>query len=109
MRKAKKLIIAFLFIVIYAVEASGTIESDVGARHAVSLPSTEKAEEQEPWTGVDVSIVGKYATRFGRPPRDPYINTDRGDLLLCVFTISGVIGGFVIGYNWHRLMKSDPK
>lgn len=62
-------------------------------------------EEQEPWTGIDVSIVGKYATSFGRPPRAPYINTDKGDLLLCLFTLGGAIGGFVIGYNWHRLMK----
>ncbi len=68
-------------------------------------PCCTIAETQEPWTGIDVSIVGKYATSFGRPPRDPYINTDKGDLLLCVFTISGAISGFVIGYNWHKLIN----
>lgn len=68
-------------------------------------PCCEASETQEPWTGIDVSIVGKYATSFGRPPRDPYINTDRGDLLLCLFTLGGAISGFVIGYNWHKLIK----
>lgn len=86
MCNSKKLVIVFLFVAIHAVEVFGA---------------------QEPWTGIDVSIVGKYATSFGRPPRDPYINTDRGDLLLCLFTLSGVIGGFVIGYNWHKLMAGQ--
>ncbi|MGR3311173.1 MAG: hypothetical protein ACUZ77_10415 [Candidatus Brocadiales bacterium] len=94
MRKSKKHTVMFLLITIVIV----------GAYCNTPLLGVE---EQEPWTGIDVSIVGKYATRFGRPPRDPYINTDKGDLLLCVFTISGAIGGFIVGYNWHKLMKSD--
>ena len=57
----------------------------------------------EKWTGIDVSIVGMYAEKYGHPPRDPYINTDQGDLLLFVFTAAGVIGGFVIGYNSRKL------
>ena len=68
-------------------------------------PCCAASETQEPWTGIDVSIVGKYATSFGRPPRNPYINTNKGDLLLCLFTLGGTIGGFIIGYNWHKLMK----
>lgn len=59
--------------------------------------------EEGVWTGIDVSIVGKYASKYGRPPRDPYLNTDQGDLLLFVFTVAGVIGGFVIGFNVRRL------
>ncbi|NUN23097.1 MAG: hypothetical protein HUU09_06465 [Candidatus Jettenia caeni] len=65
--------------------------------------ATPTQAEEEVWTGIDVSIVGKYATKYGHPPRDPYINTDKGDLLLFVFTISGVIGGFIIGFNVRRL------
>ncbi|MCF6150400.1 MAG: hypothetical protein E3K37_17330 [Candidatus Kuenenia sp.] len=64
----------------------------------------DRADEGEgAWTGIDVSIVGKYAARYGRPPRDPYINTDQGDLLLFVFTLAGVIGGFVIGFNVRKI------
>ena len=62
-----------------------------------------QAREEGAWTGIDVSIVGKYASEYGRPPRDPYINTDQGDLLLFVFTLAGVIGGFVIGFNARKL------
>ncbi len=62
-----------------------------------------QASENEAWTGIDVSIVGKYAAKYGRPPRDPYINTDQGDLLLFVFTAAGVIGGFIIGFNARKI------
>ena len=89
-------IIAFLFPLTLTLTLKGGGE---GGGCAAS-------ETQEPWTGIDVSIVGKYATSFGRPPRNPYINTDKGDLLLCLFTLGGAISGFVIGYNWHKLMKS---
>ncbi len=79
----------------------------------------EVVEEQEGiesggknWTGIDVSIVGKYAKKYGHPPRKPYINTDQGDLLLFVFTIAGLIGGIIIGYNFRKLFiekKHDHK
>ncbi len=59
--------------------------------------------EDQKWTGIDVSIVGKYAEKYGHPPRKPYINTDQGDLLLFVFTVAGLIGGIIIGYNIRKL------
>ncbi len=59
--------------------------------------------ENGKWTGIDVSIVGKYAEQYGHPPRDPYINTDQGDLLLFVFTFFGLVGGIIIGYNFRKL------
>ena len=62
-----------------------------------------RTNEEGEWTGIDVSIVGKYATKYGHPPREPYINTDKGDLLLFVFTIAGVIGGFIMGFNARKL------
>ncbi len=65
-------------------------------------PATQTSEDGA-WTGIDVSIVGKYAEKYGRPPREPYINTDKGDLLLFVFTLAGVVGGFVIGFNARKL------
>ncbi len=59
--------------------------------------------QDQKWTGIDVSIVGKYAEKYGHPPRKPYINTDQGDLLLFVFTVAGLIGGIIIGYNVRKL------
>ncbi len=69
----------------------------------VEVEETAATEEDGKWTGIDVSIVGKYAKKYGRPPRDPYINTDQGDLLLFVFTFFGLVGGIIIGYNFRKL------
>ena len=67
--------------------------------------------EEEKWSGVDESVVGKFARELGREPQDPLINTDQGDMLLFVFTLAGTVGGFVVGYQWHKLFvagRVDP-
>ena len=55
------------------------------------------------WGGVDESVVEKYAEEHGREARDPFINTDKGDLLLFVFLLAGAVGGFTGGYYWREL------
>ncbi len=55
------------------------------------------------WSGVDETVVEKFAIEAGRPPRQPYINTDRGDLLLFVVLLAGVAGGFVLGYYYREI------
>ncbi|GAM09632.1 cobalt transport protein CbiM [Geobacter sp. OR-1] len=60
-----------------------------------------------PWTGVDEAVVEKIAKEHGREARSPLINSDRGDLLLFVFLVAGVIGGFVAGYCWRSLSKKN--
>ncbi len=52
----------------------------------------------EKWPGVDESVVKKYAKEHGREAKEPLINTDQGDLLLFVFLLAGVVGGFAAGY-----------
>ncbi|MCC6347916.1 MAG: cobalt transporter [Nitrospirales bacterium] len=73
-------------------------------------PVVLHAEEQEggKWGGVDESIVEKYAKEHGREAREPYINTDQGDLLLFVCLLGGTVGGFFAGYYWRTLMDSGP-
>ena len=62
------------------------------------------AENQEPkWPGVDEVVVEKFARDLGREARDPYINTDQGDLLLFLFALAGSVGGFTMGYLWHKV------
>ncbi len=61
------------------------------------------------WGGVDESVVEKYAEEHGRPPRDPFINTDQGDLLLFVFLLAGAVGGFAAGYYWRQLTERRQK
>lgn len=53
------------------------------------------------YAGVDKTVVEKIAKDAGRSPRAPYINTDQGDLLIFLFLIAGLAGGFIIGYNWR--------
>ena len=68
------------------------------------------AEKPEKWPGVDESVVEKYAKEHGREAREPFINTDQGDLLLFVFLLAGTIGGFAAGYYWRILMvERAPK
>ena len=59
--------------------------------------------EMKPWEGVDETVVKKVAADAGHPARDPYINTDQGDLLLFLFLLAGAIGGFIIGYTFRVL------
>lgn len=61
------------------------------------------------WSGIDVSVVEKYAKEHGRAPRDPIINTDQGDLLLFMFLLAGTIGGFFAGYYWKTLTIKNNK
>ena len=55
------------------------------------------------WSGVDESVVERIAAEAGRPAREPYINTDQGDILLFVFLTAGTVGGFIAGYQYRKL------
>lgn len=55
------------------------------------------------WSGIDETIVEKVAEEHGRSAWTPFINTDQGDLLLFVFLLAGIAGGFILGYFWYKL------
>jgi hypothetical protein len=59
---------------------------------------------EEKWTGVDESVVEKYAKEHGHEKRKSFIDTDQGDLLLFAFLLAGVVGGFTAGYYWRVLI-----
>ncbi len=101
----KKYIVIFVFMLcftqlhaLYATEPGMPVPIE-----GIDVEEAVTSEEEGKWVGIDVSIVGKYADKYGHPPRDPYINTDQGDLLLFVFTFFGLVGGIVIGYNFRKL------
>lgn len=52
-------------------------------------------------------VVEKYAQEVGTAERDPYINTDKGDLLLFLFAVGGAMAGFWLGYNWRDLFGKE--
>lgn len=55
------------------------------------------------WAGVDETVIERAAAAAGRPARPPLIDTDQGDLLLFVFLLAGIGGGFVAGYHFRTL------
>lgn len=55
------------------------------------------------WQGVDATVVERFARQAGRGARRPYIDTDRGDMLLFVFLLAGISGGFLGGYCFREL------
>jgi hypothetical protein len=71
---------------------------------AVTLFAAAPAPTEAPrWKGVDETVIEKFAEEAGRPPWEPYINTDRGDLLLFLFLVAGAAGGFIAGYTFRGL------
>ncbi|MCG2709068.1 MAG: hypothetical protein Q8N12_00380 [Thermodesulfovibrionales bacterium] len=70
----------------------------------LTTPYSSFVTASDKWQGVDESVVEKYAKEHGREAREPFINTDQGDLLLFVFLLAGTVGGFAGGYYWRILM-----
>ncbi len=99
--RLRYLVIVIILPVLFA--AASFAEEPVEENDAPAAQTSENGA----WTGIDVSIVGKYAEKYGRPPREPYINTDKGDLILFVFTLAGVVGGFIIGFNARKLFYEN--
>jgi len=60
--------------------------------------------------GADENVGGvanRYAEEVGAGERDPFINTDKGDLLLFMFAIGGAAAGFWLGYNCRDLFDKE--
>lgn len=68
-------------------------------------PLHRAASEAVKWQGVDEAVIEKVAKEHGRPPAEPLINTDQGDLLLFLFLLAGATGGFIAGYTWRKLIE----
>jgi ABC-type cobalt transport system substrate-binding protein len=75
----------------------------------ILFPMSTVATASQKWQGVDESVVEKVAKEHGRATKTPLINTDQGDLLLFVFLLAGVVGGFTAGYYWRVLTESKVK
>ncbi|MGE5575636.1 MAG: hypothetical protein ACM3TT_00380 [Syntrophothermus sp.] len=70
---------------------------------AATAAAVTMAQGIPPWSGTDV-IVEKFAEDLGGvQAREPFINTDQGDLLLFVFALGGFGAGFTAGYLWRIL------
>jgi len=70
---------------------------------AAAAGLTGAESDRSAWQGIDETVVERIAVEAGRPPREPFLNTDQGDLLLFLFLLAGAAGGFVTGYCFRSL------
>jgi cobalt/nickel transport system permease protein len=77
------------------------------AKQAPEAVVTSAADASQPagkFTGMDEAVNEKLAEAAGRPPRDPYINTEEmGDLWNLLLLSAGGICGFILGRWWHLI------
>jgi len=50
-------------------------------------------------------VIEEYTQKVGVTERDPFINTDKGDILLFLFAIAGLTSGFYLGYSWKNIVS----
>ncbi|MHB8172651.1 MAG: hypothetical protein ACYDG6_14105 [Thermincolia bacterium] len=58
------------------------------------------------FSGVDEIVnveINQLSIAAGAGERDPFINTDQGNLLLFLFLLSGLVVGFYLGYQWRGI------
>ena len=61
------------------------------------------------WSGVDESVVEKFAEQANRPARKPLIDIGEGDLPLFCFLVAGAVGGFIAGYHFRELFPPNSR
>ena len=69
----------------------------------VALSANNIVRDEGVWSDATDVLSGKAAEQAGREARDPYINTEQGNMLVFFFCLGGVAAGSAIGYNWRRL------
>ena len=99
MKSATRIITTSIVVIIAALAIWGWL----------ALPRGEAEGAEGPWGGVDVTVIEQYAIDAGREAREPFINTDQGDMLLFVFALGGAVGGFAAGYYWRRLISEKTE
>jgi hypothetical protein len=76
---------------------------------SIALSANNIVREEGIWSDVTDVLSGKTAEQAGREARDPYINTEQGNMLVFFFCLGGVAAGSTIGYNWRKLFAEKTK
>jgi cobalt/nickel transport system permease protein len=78
-------------------------ETGATAGEAAVLSAAPDSEEGG-MAGMDEAVNERLAAAAGRPPRDPYVNTEAmGDLWNLLLLSAGGLCGFVVGRYWDHL------
>jgi len=68
------------------------------------LAGENPVKEAGQWSDTTDVLSNLAAAQAGRETREPFINTEQGNMLVFFFGLGGIISGFAIGYNWRRLL-----
>lgn len=66
-------------------------------------------DDEAKWSGMDESVIEKYAEDNGRSASEPLIPVEEGDLLLFLFAVGGFVSGVVVGYCWNKLFSKEER
>ena len=88
-------------IIAISIAAAILIMAVVGT---IALSGDNIVREEGMWSDATDVLSGQAAGQVGREARDPYINTEQGNMLVFFFTLAGVTAGSIIGYNWRKLL-----
>lgn len=70
----------------------------------------EQVEEEAGFTGMDEAVNERLAEEAGRPPRDPYLNTESmGDIWNALLLTAGGVCGFIIGRGWDKMFAGKNR
>ncbi len=79
-------------------DAAQATPASAGGREAAAVA------EGGGMAGMDEAVNERLAESAGRPPRDPYLDTEAmGDVWNLLLLSAGGICGFIVGRNWHHL------
>ncbi|OGO24978.1 MAG: hypothetical protein A2144_10290 [Chloroflexi bacterium RBG_16_50_9] len=76
---------------------------------SVALSTNNTVREEGLWSDATDVLSGQAAEQVGREARDPFINTEQGNMLVFFFCLGGVAAGSIIGYNWRRLFTEEHR
>ena len=82
----------------YGHASEETANGGVTISNAAAIPQIKKAT----FSGMDEAVNESLAEAAGRPPRDPFINTEAmGDVWNLLLLSAGGACGFIVGRWWH--------
>ncbi len=71
---------------------------------SVALSDKNVVREKGLWSDATDVLSIQAAEQVGREARAPFINTEKGNMLVFFFALGGVAAGFTIGYNWRMVL-----
>lgn len=100
---------------IACIAAAGLLAADAHLPAAAAqedearVSQASNSAERSTFSGMDEAVNERLAADAGRPPRDPFIDTESmGDLWNLLLLTAGGCCGFVVGRWWHLLWGRRP-